>query len=103
MLQHLMLAKKRVWLARLVRDLDIIGQILVLHCDSQSAIALAKNLVFHAMKKHIEVRYHFIRDVLADKCIELVKIHTDDNPADALMKSLAMKRFAHCQVLMGVR
>ena len=83
-------------------DLDIDGRIPVLHCDSQSAIALAKNPVFHAKSKHIDVRYHFIQDVLANKRIELVKIHTDDNPGDALTKSLAMERLAHCRLLMGI-
>ena len=94
-------SKEAIWLARLVGDLDI-QQIPILHCDSQSAIALAKNPVFHAKTKHIEVRYHFIRDVLADKRIELIKVHTDDNPADALTKSLATEWFAHCIKLMGV-
>ena len=94
-------SKEAIWLACLVGDLDI-QQIPILHCDSQSAIALAKNPVFHAKTKHIKVRYHFIRDVLADKRIELIKVHTDDNPADALTKSLATERFAHCIELMGV-
>ena len=74
----------------------------MLYCDSQSAIALAKNLVFHSKMKHIEVRYHFIWDVLIDKQIELVKVHTDDNLADALTKSLATERFAHCRELLGI-
>ena len=94
-------SKEAIWLARLVRDLGI-HEVPVLHCDSQSAIALAKNPVFHSKSKHIEVRYHVIRDVLAGKRIELVKVHTDDNPVDALMKSLASERFAHCIELMGV-
>lgn len=85
-------SKEAIWLARLVGDLDIIGQITMLRCDSHSAIALANNPVFHAKTKHIEVRYHFIQDVLADKCIELVKIHTDDNRTDALTKSLSMEQ-----------
>ncbi|MCO5599464.1 hypothetical protein L7F22_053568 [Adiantum nelumboides] len=74
----------------------------VLHCDSQSAITLAKNPVFHSKTKHIEVRYHAVRDILATKRIELVKVHTDDNPADALTKSLASERFTHCSVMMGI-
>ncbi|MCO5603342.1 hypothetical protein L7F22_057492 [Adiantum nelumboides] len=93
--------KEAVWLARLVGDLGI-HQIPVLHCDSQSAITLAKNPVFHSKMKHIEVQYHVVRDILATKRIELVKVHTDDNPADALKKSLASKRFTHCSVMMGI-
>ena len=94
-------SKEAIWLARLVGDLGI-QQVPVLHSDSQSAIALAKNPVFHSKSKHIEVRYHFIRDILADKRLQLVKVHTDDNPADALTKSLASERFDHCTELMNV-
>ncbi|MCO5607774.1 hypothetical protein L7F22_061975 [Adiantum nelumboides] len=94
-------SKEAVWLARLVGDLEI-HQILVLHCDSQSAITLAKNLVFHSKTKHIEVRYHVVRNILATKRIELVKVHTDDNPADVLTKSLASERFTHCSAMMGI-
>ena len=63
---------------------------------------LAKNPVFHAKTKHIDVKYHFIRAVLEDKLIQLVKVHTNDNPADLLTKSLPSERFAYCRTLMGV-
>ncbi|KAI5067440.1 hypothetical protein GOP47_0017968 [Adiantum capillus-veneris] len=75
---------------------------LVPHCDSQSAIALAKNRVFHSKSKHKEVRYHVVRDILASKRIELVKVHKDENPVDALTQRLASERFAHCIEMMGV-
>ena len=94
--------KEAIWLARLVRDLGIIVETPTLHCDSQSAIMLAKNPVFHAKTKHIEVKFHFIRDMLEDKSLHLVKVHTDDNPADLLTKGLPPERFAHCRSLMGV-
>ena len=74
----------------------------MLHSDSQSAIALARNPVFHSKSKHIEVRYHFIRDVLAEKRLHLVNVHTDDNPFDALTKSLAFECFDRCIELMSV-
>ena len=73
-----------------------------LHYDSQSAIMLAKNLVFHAKTKHIAMKYHFIWDVLEDKLMELVKVHIDDNPTDLLTKGLASERLANCRALMGV-
>ena len=85
-------SKEAIWLARLVGDLEI-QHIPVLHSDSQSAIALARNPVFHSKSKHIDVRYHFIRDVLAQKQLQLVKVHTDDNPSNALTKSLVFERF----------
>ncbi|MCO5607397.1 hypothetical protein L7F22_061593 [Adiantum nelumboides] len=94
--------KEAIWLTRLVGDLGIVREIPVLHCDSQSAIQLARNRVFHAKTKHVNVRYHFIREVLEDKRLQLVKVHTDDNPADLLTKSLSSERFTHCTELMGI-
>ena len=94
--------KEALWLARLVADLGFPGDVPFLHCDSQSAIQLARNPVFHAKTKHIDVKYHFIREVIDGKLLQLVKIHTDDNPADLLTKSLHAERFAHCRSLMGV-
>jgi len=73
-----------------------------IYCDSASTIALAKNPVFHAKMKHIEVRYHFARDCVASKKLELVKVHTTENAADALTKSLSSDKFAQCCELMGV-
>ena len=34
----------------------------VVHCDNQSGIGLSENLVFHDERKHIDIRYHFLRD-----------------------------------------
>ena len=79
--------KEALWLSYLVRDIGII-ELPILHSDSQSATMQARNPVFHAKMKHVHVKYHFIRDVLDNKKIELVKLHTNDNPADLLMKGL---------------
>ena len=83
--------KEVIWLARLVGYLGISVEVPTLHCDTQSAIMLAKNPVFHAKTKHIAMKYHFIAmkyhfiwDVLEDKLMELVKVHTDDNHVDLL-------------------
>ena len=67
-----------------------ITKVVVLHCDNQSAIMLAQNPVFHAMT-HIQVRYHFIIDVIDSKRIEFVSVQIDDNPTDLLMKGLPAK------------
>jgi len=95
--------KEAIWLSRLVVDLKITVEMPVLHCDSQSAIQLAKNPVFHAKTKHIDVKYHFIREVLEDEQLKFVKVHTTENPADLLTKGLPGESFAHCRRLLGVR
>ena len=83
-------------------DLGILVEVPTLHCNSHSAIMLAKNPMFHAKTKNIGVKYHFIWDVLEDKHMELVKAHIDGNPTNLLTKDLAFKQFAHYCALMGM-
>ena len=67
-------------------DLRIEQDFLKVNCDSMSVIFPAKNQVYYARMKHIDVRCHFVRDILEDGDIELKKIHTQNNPADMLTK-----------------
>ncbi|XP_022875774.1 uncharacterized protein LOC111394250 [Olea europaea var. sylvestris] len=58
-------ACEAVWLRRILKDLMIEQQEpTTIHCDNMSAIAMTKNPVFHARSKHIELRHHFIRDLI---------------------------------------
>ena len=56
--------------------------------DNQSAIALSKNPVFHDRSKHIDVRYHFIRECVEEGRIALKFITTEQQMADGLTKAL---------------
>nr|GEV90428.1 retrovirus-related Pol polyprotein from transposon TNT 1-94 [Tanacetum cinerariifolium] len=53
-----------------------------IHVDSESAICVVKNPVYHSKNKHIEIRHHFIRDSYEKRLIEMVKIHTNYNVAE---------------------
>jgi len=81
-------------------DLKIEQDFLRVHCDSMSAIYLTKNQVYHARTKHIDVKYHFVRDVLEDGDIEVKKIHIKDNSADILTKVVPGVKFNHCKKLL---
>ena len=61
--------KEAIWLQGLMDDLWIEQDFLRVHCDSMSAIYLAKNQVYHERTKHIDVKYHFVRDILEDRDI----------------------------------
>ena len=74
----------------------------ILGCDSQSAICLAKNAMFHACTKHVDVRYHIITEVLEDGLITLIKDNTSQNPADALTKCLPKAHHQLCIEMVGV-
>jgi len=67
----------------LIKTFSIIQDSVRVHCDSQSAIHLVKDHRCHKRTKHIDVRYHKIRQwVVDDEVIDLVKINTKKNPAD---------------------
>ena len=74
-----------------------------LRCDSQSAIHLAKNQVHHARTKHIDIRYHFLRDILEEGHVSLTKVHTNENPADMLTKVVTGGKFQHCLELLHIQ
>lgn len=71
-------------------------------CDSQSGIHLAKNQVYHERTKHIDVKLHFVREIIAKGEVSLEKISTDDNPADMLTKALPGTKFNHCLKIVQV-
>ena len=53
---------------------------------------MSKNSSFHSKAKHIDVRYHWIRNVLEEKQLQLQKVHIDDNGADMLTKPLSKEK-----------
>jgi hypothetical protein len=86
-----------LWLVRLLSDL--LGRdtgAVELRVDSKSALALAKNPVFHEWSKHIRVRHHFIRGYLEEGSIKAGYINTKDQLADLLTKPLGRIRFLLC-------
>jgi hypothetical protein len=75
----------------------------VLHSDSQSAIHLVKNYAFHSRTKHIDLRYHFIRSLIEDGVLKLVKITGSKNPADMLTKPVTTEKLELCATSMGLQ
>nr|GEX42321.1 copia protein [Tanacetum cinerariifolium] len=78
--------KEAIWLRGLLEDLGVELNRVTVNCDNQGAIHLSRNHVFHERTKHINVRYHFIREVLDAKTVKVLKVGTEHNVADALTK-----------------
>ena len=95
-------AKEALWLTGLVKELGVQQGGVQLHCDNQSAIYLAKNQVYHARTKHIDVRFHKIRELVSSGELLLEKVHTSKNAADMLTKPVTTDKFKHCLNLINV-
>lgn len=80
--------KEAVWIKRLMNEMGFHQGAVEVFCDSQSAIALSKNAVFHERTKHVARKFHFIRDLITDGLVKVTKIPTLYNPADILTKVL---------------
>ena len=97
-------AKEAVWLRQLLTELGQgTSSPTILHIDNQSAIAIARNPEFHECTKHIDVRYHFLRQVVDDGALELVYTPTQDQVADVLTKGLPPASHIKFARAMGVR
>jgi hypothetical protein len=95
-------SKEAVWLQRLCSGIGLVQQDVRIDCDSQSAIFLAKNPTYHSKTKHIDVQYHFVRDMVEEKKVLLMKVDTLKNVADSLKKYVSTENFSWCRGSMGI-
>ncbi|XP_048619931.1 secreted RxLR effector protein 161-like [Brassica napus] len=85
--------KEGMWLRGLAEELGFKQDTVEISCDSQSALCLAKNNVYHERTKHISRKMHFIRDIIAQGDVSVKKICTSKNHADILTKVVPVKKF----------
>jgi len=82
-------AKEAIWLCKLIGKLfPSLLLPITLYCDNQSALKLAPDDNYRARTKHIDLRYHFIRHVVANGVLCLVYCPTEDMAANILTKAL---------------
>ena len=93
--------KEAIWLRALLSEIGFLDKNVVVFSDSQSAIQLCKNPVFHDRTKHIDVRFHYIRDIVEKGIVKLEKIPSEFNPADMGTKCLPVEKFVSCQRLLN--
>lgn len=65
-------AREAIWLCKLL--VGLFGQMLVptvIHCDNQSRVKFSKNPVFHDRSKHVEIQYHYNRDMVQRRAVQL--------------------------------
>jgi hypothetical protein len=94
--------KESTWLKGLYAELCGDDSCVNLFCDSQSAIYLTKDQMFYERTKHIDVKYHYVRDGVAQGKLKVCKISTHDNSADMMTKPIHVARFELCSSLVGI-
>ncbi len=76
--------------------------LVVIYCDNINNILLANNPVYHARTKHIEVHYHFIREKILTKEIDLIHVDIENQVADIFTKALNTDKFRKFRKMLGV-
>ena len=90
-----------VWLRKLFSDLfEHVFDTTVILCDNQSGIRLSENPVFHDQSNHIDIKYHFIQDLVQRGTVRLHHIGADENVTDILTNPLGkVKILTFCENL----
>lgn len=86
---------RAIWLRNLLNALNMSQEESTKICvDNKSTVALAKNPVFHDRSKHIDTRYHYIRECITRKDVQLEYVRSHDQVADIFTKALKYEDFA---------
>ena len=91
-----------LWMKHMLEDYGFQQGKLSLFCDNTSAINISKNPVLHSRTKHIEIRYHFIRNLVDDDLLEMSFIPTENQLADLFTKPLDNARFESLRKAIGI-
>ena len=90
-----------VWLKGLFAELCGVVFCIDLFCDSQSAICLTKDQMLHERTKYIDVKYHYVHDVISQGTLKVCKVSTYNNPTDMMTKPVPIAKFKLCSSLVG--
>jgi len=96
-------ACEAIWMWKIL--VGLFGQMMdptVIYCDNQSCIKLSENPVFHDRSKHIDIRYHHLRDCVVKRIMMLLYISTKEHDAYILTKALSKGKFEFHRDRIGV-
>lgn len=95
--------KEAIYLKTLLSDICNCNYTVLIFNDNQGAQKLTENPLFHKRTKHIDVRYHFVREAVANKLVKIVYLSTSEMPADLLTKSLSGAKHNYFLKLLGIQ
>lgn len=92
-----------LWLIRLLRDLgQKIDEPIVVHEDNQSTIRIAEDCRDHGRLKHVDTKYHFLKDLIHQGVLKIKFVGTSEQQADIMTKGLPPSPFKHLRSLLGL-
>jgi hypothetical protein len=92
-----------IWLQKLLTGLfELEMRATLILCDNQRCIKMTENLIFHDKLKHIEISYHYIRDMVQRGALKLQYISTDEQVFDVLTKPLSLVKFEFFRDKFGI-
>nr|GFB05215.1 retrovirus-related Pol polyprotein from transposon TNT 1-94 [Tanacetum cinerariifolium] len=92
-----------LWMRSQLSDYGLVFNKIPMYCDNKSAIALCCNNVQHSRSKHIDIRYHFIKEQVEQGVIELYFVNTEYQLADLFTKALGRERIEFLTNKLGMR
>jgi hypothetical protein len=96
-------ACQSIWLKNVLQHLRLDQKSsTVIFCDNSSSIKLSKNPIMHGRCKHIDVRFHFLRDLTKEGTIELVFCKSKEQLADIMTKPLKLESFCNIRKELGM-
>ena len=97
-------ACQAVWVRRILKGFNHVQSVrTMVFCDNRSSIELLKNPVPHGRSKHIDVTFHFLRELTKDGVVKLIHCHTQEKVANIMTKSLKFDMFMKLRGMLEVR
>lgn len=94
--------KEALWMRQLMMEVDEIEGPTMVYCDNKSAIELGSKEAYRPRSKHIDLRYHHIREQIENKQINLMHVGTEEMIADSLTKAVYGGKTYYCAAHMGL-
>ena len=91
-----------IWMKQMLTEYNVTQDVMPLYCVNLSIINISKNPIQHSRTKHIDIRHHFIRDLVEEKTIKLEHVATELQLADIFTKALDANQFENLRGKLGI-
>ena len=87
---------------QILSEYNVTQDAMTLFCDNLNAINISKNPIQHSRTKHVDIRHHFIRELMEDKVIKLEHVSTENRLVDIFTKALDVAQLENLRRRLGI-